>query len=73
MGQIYHVHIKKDYAAAIIQELHNKDAVELIPEEKAFQATQWQIDAIRESVQYYHLHPEELISWEDVQYMIKTD
>ena len=32
MPATYHIRIKKEYAAAIIEDLQKKDAVELVPE-----------------------------------------
>jgi hypothetical protein len=68
----YHILIKNEYASAIIDSLQKMNAVELLPEH-SFEVPQWQIEEIRERRNYYKEHPEELISWEDAQKMIKTD
>ncbi len=73
MAATYHLRIKKEYAADVIEELRKNDAVEFVPEEKMFVVPQWQIDEVRASVKYQKEHPEELISWEEAMKMIKTD
>jgi hypothetical protein len=73
MQATYHIRIKKEYAAAIIEDLQKKDAVELLPEEETFQIPQWQIEEVRKSKEYYKQHPKELISWEEAWKMIKAD
>lgn len=73
MAAIYHIRIKKEYAAAIIEDLQRNDAVELLPEETQSTVPQWQIEEVRTSKKYYKEHPEELISWEDAWKTIKAD
>jgi hypothetical protein len=72
MQTMYHILIKKDYASAVIKDLEKMDAVELLPE-SMIQVSQWQIDEIRKRKAYYAQHPEELVSWEDAQKIIKTE
>ncbi len=72
MQPSYRIIIKKDYASAIIEDLQKLDAVEVLPE-SAYEVPHWQIEEIRKRKKYYKQHPEELISWEDAQKMIKTD
>ncbi len=72
MQTSYHIIIKKEYASAIIEDLQKLDAVEVLPE-SAYEIPQWQIDEILKRKNYYQQHPEELISWENAQKMIKTD
>ncbi len=73
MQETYHIRIKKDYAAAIIEDLQKNDAVELLPDKKTFEVPQWQIDEVRKSKEYYRQHPEELIGWDEAWKLIKTD
>ncbi|PQJ09973.1 hypothetical protein CJD36_014840 [Flavipsychrobacter stenotrophus] len=68
----YHIVVKKEYASAIIEDLQKLDAVELIPE-SSFEIPHWQIEEVLKRKEYYKLHPEELVSWEDAQKMIKVD
>jgi hypothetical protein len=72
MSATHHIRINNNYTSTV-KDLQKKDTVEMLPEEKCVQIPQWQIEEIRESVKYYKQHPEELISWEDAQKMIKTD
>jgi hypothetical protein len=37
----------------------------------AIEVPQWQIDEVLKRKKYYQQHPEELMSWEDAQKMIK--
>jgi hypothetical protein len=67
----YHIRKKKDYAAAIIEDLQKMDAVELV-ETESVQIPQWQIEEIRRRKEYYKQHPDELINWDAAQKMIKT-
>ncbi|MCF8449076.1 MAG: addiction module protein [Taibaiella sp.] len=68
----YHIIIKKDYASAIIEDLQKLDAVEVLPD-IAYDIPQWQIDEVLKRKKYYQQHPEELLSWEDAQKLIKTE
>lgn len=72
MPTTYHLLIKKEYATAIIEDLQKLDAVEIIPD-NVHDIPQWQIDEIRSRKKYYKEHPEELVSWEDAQKLIKTE
>ena len=72
MKTAYRILIKNEYASAIIENLQKMNAVEPLPE-NSFEVPQWQIDEIRSRKEYYKQHPEELVSWEDAQKLIKTD
>ncbi len=67
MQKTFRLLIKKEYAAAIIEDLAKLDAIEILPD-----IPQYQIDEIRSRKKHYKLHPEELVSWEDAQKLIKT-
>ncbi len=73
MSATYHLRIKKEYAAAIIEDLQKNDAVEFMPDMRDINVPQWQIDEIRKSKEYYNLHPDELISWDEAWKLIKSD
>jgi len=61
MPATYHIRIKKEYAAAIIEDLRKKDAVELVPEEEAFDVPQWQKEEVCKRIDKYKNNPEFLI------------
>jgi hypothetical protein len=67
----YHIRIKKDYAASVIEDLQKMDAVEFIEDVEA-PIPQWQIEEIRRRKEYYRQHPDELINWNVAQQMIKN-
>ncbi len=58
MPATYHIRIKKEYAAAIIEDLQKNDAVELVPENDAFEVPQWQKDEVRRRIAKYKNNPE---------------
>jgi hypothetical protein len=62
MAQTYHIRIKKEYAASVIEDLCKNDAVILVPEEEAFDVPQWQKDEVRRRIEKYKQNPELLIS-----------
>lgn len=57
----YHIRIKEEYAAAIIEELQKKNAVELVPEEEAFEIPQWQQNEVLRRIEKYKNNPEQLL------------
>ena len=69
----YHIRIKKEYAAAIIEDLQKKDAVELIPEQEAFDVPQWQQDEVRKRIDKYKNNPELLIDEDTFFAMLNED
>jgi len=70
MQSIYHIRIKEEYAAAIIEDLKKKEGVEFLPANEAFDIPQWQMDEVLKRKKYYKEHPEELISWEESEKML---
>ncbi len=73
MSATYHIRIKKEYAAAIIEDLQKKDAVELVPEEEAFDVPQWQKDEVRSRIEKYRNNPELLIDEDTFFSMLNED
>ncbi len=69
----YHIRIKKEYAAAIIEDLQKKDALEVVPEEEAFDVPQWQQDEVRKRVDKYKNNPELLIDEDTFFSMLNED
>lgn len=63
MGDTFHVRIKKDYAAALIEHLKNENAIEII-EEDATDIPEWQKEAVRKTLARVRQTPELLQSWE---------
>jgi hypothetical protein len=53
MSATYHIRIKQEYAAAIIEDLQKKDAVEFVPEEEAFEVPEWQKELVLGRIEKY--------------------
>jgi Putative addiction module component len=60
----YHIRIKKDYAAAIIEGLQKLDAVELLPGEE-LPIPEWQKKEVRKRLKDLEKNPRKAISWDD--------
>ena len=73
MSATYHIRIKKEYAAAIIEDLQKKDAVELVPEEEAFDVPQWQKDEVLKRMGKYKNSPDQLINEDTFFAMLNED
>ena len=65
MSRAYHILIKKEYAAGVIEELCKNDAITLITEEEAFAVPEWQIKEVRRRIVDCNSKPESMID-EDV-------
>lgn len=65
MPEIYHLKIKKEYAAALIDDLIKVDAVENIEAEDT-ELLQWQKDALDKELQAIAENPDYTISWDSV-------
>jgi len=66
MSLTYHIRIKKDYAASLIEDLQKMDAIRLITENEV---PQWQIDEVNQRIKKYENKPELLLD-EDVVFKI---
>jgi hypothetical protein len=73
MSETYHIRIKKEYAIAIIEDLQGKDAVELLPEEEAFDVPQWQRELVRARIAKYTTNPELYIDEDTFFAMLNED
>ena len=74
MDATYHIRIKKEYAASLIEDLQKVDAVELVSDkENEIDIPQWQMDEVKRRIEYYDKNPHELISWEDARKRLKID
>ncbi len=61
MATTYHIRIKKEYAAAVIEDLQKMDAVEFMSGEDAFDIPQWQKDEVRRRIENYKNNPDQYI------------
>ena len=61
MSETYHIRIKQGYAAAIIKDLQQKDAVELVPESEAFEIPKWQQELVLNRIEKSNKNPELLL------------
>ncbi len=57
MGTTYHIRIKKEYAAAVIEDLQKMDAVELIKDSDDYLIPQWQQSLVKERMAAYDKDP----------------
>ena len=70
MPKIYHIKIKKEYAAALIDDLIKVDAVEDIEQQQA-ELPQWQKDALDIELQAIADNPNFTIPWDNVKNRFK--
>lgn len=64
MQATYHIRIKKDYAAAVIEDLQKMDAVELMEDKQEYAVPQWQIDFVSKRIEEYKANPDRYIDEE---------
>ncbi len=69
----YHIRIKKEYAVAVIEDLQKKDAVELVPEDQAFDVPQWQQDEVLKRIEKYRNNPDKLVDEDTFFRMLDED
>ncbi len=65
MSEEYHIRIKKEYAASLIEHLRKEDAIELIDSDDA-DIPDWQKEAVRKTLQQIQENPALLQPWETV-------
>ena len=70
MPEVYHIKIKKEYAAALIDDLIKIDAVEDI-EPQLTELPQWQRDALDKELQAIADNPDSTIPWDSVKNRFK--
>lgn len=68
MSEVLYVRIKKEYAAAIIKDLQELDAIELLEETPIHE---WQKKEVRKRLKDLQKNPAKAISWEDASIKIK--
>ena len=65
MSEEYHIRVKKEYAASLIEHLRKEDAIELIESDDA-DIPEWQKEAVRKTLQQIQENPSLLQPWETV-------
>ncbi len=65
MSEEYHIRVKKEYAASLIEHLRKEDAIELIDSDDA-DIPEWQKEAVRKTLQQIQENPALLQPWETV-------
>lgn len=63
MNDTLHLRIKKEYAAAMIEQLKKEEAIEII-EENVPDIPEWQKEAVRKTLASVQQNPELLQSWD---------
>jgi len=72
MPATYHIRIKKDYAAAVIEDLQKMKAVELLDDKKEV-IPEWQKKEVRKRVKEIEKNPSILVDEEVVFNMLNKD
>ena len=70
MDEVYYIRIKKDYAAAVIQDLQNMEAVELIREEE-IEIPAWQKELVNLEKKKIKENPAMLVDWQTAKQRFK--
>ena len=65
MSEEYHIRVKKEYAASLIEHLRKEDAIELIDRDDT-DIPEWQKEAVRKTLQQIQENPSLLQPWETV-------
>ena len=65
MSEEYHIRVKKEYAASLIEHLCKEDAIELIEGDDS-DIPEWQKEAVRKTLQQIQENPSLLQPWETV-------
>ena len=63
MSEEYHIRVKKEYAASLIEHLRKEDAIELIDSDDA-DIPEWQKEAVRKTLQQIQENPSVLQPWD---------
>ena len=63
MSEEYHIRVKKEYAASLIEYLRKEDAIELIDSDDA-DIPEWQKEAVRKTLQQIQENPSVLQPWD---------
>ena len=72
MHSTYHLRIKKEYAASLIEDLQKADAVEFLAgQEEETDISASQMEEVKRRIEYYDKNPNELVSWDEVRKRLK--
>ena len=63
MSEEYHIRVKKEYAASLIEHLRKEDAIKLIDSNDA-DIPEWQKEAVRKTLQQIQENPPVLQPWD---------
>ena len=66
-----HIRIKKDYAAALIEDLIKVDAVEAVDDDEAVEFTAQQKEALDKELSAIANNPKYLQKWDDIRHRFK--
>jgi hypothetical protein len=66
-----HLRIKKDYAAALIEDLIKVDAIEAVDEDESIELTTQQKDALDKELIAIASNPKYLQKWDDIRHRFK--
>jgi len=61
MVPTYHIRIKKDYAASVIEDLRKMDAIEFIDDSESREIPSWQREEVNQRIKKYENSPEKLL------------
>jgi hypothetical protein len=70
MEEIVHLRIKKQYAAALIEDLIQAQALEPV-EDPEGEVPEWQKEAVRQTLMRAQQHPEQLQAWDVIKQKYK--
>jgi len=70
VDEVYYIRIKKDYAAAVIQDLQKMEAVELIREEE-IEIPAWQKELVNLEKKNIKENPAMLVDWQTAKQRFK--
>lgn len=57
----YHIRIKKDYAASVIEDLRKMDAIEFIDDSESPEIPSWQMEEVNRRIKKYENDPAQLL------------
>lgn len=74
MSVTYYLRIKKEYAAALIEDLQKVDAIEVIQEQDTadIEIMEWQKESVLARLNEAKENPETLISWIDAKQRLEA-
>ena len=70
MSDTFHLRIKKEYAAALIEQLKKEEAIEII-EEDVPDIPEWQKEAVRKTLARVQQNPQLLQPWDIIKQKYK--